>query len=131
MMLYFSIIFTITTTTTQVVCGVGRENIESWGRKRRSLHTYETDNEMLLNREILVFDFNDPAESSKSTSDMAEMDEAMVKAKFESLDRCGSRNTVVALSIISAVLVVIYVCTVAYFTATRRTPVLASKGQFR
>lgn len=79
----------------------------------------------------MVFDFNDPAESSKSTHDMAEMDEAMVKAKFETLDRCGSRNTVVALSVISAVLVVVYVCTVAYFTATRRTPVLASKGQFR
>ena len=82
---------------------------------------------MLLSREILVFDFNDPAESSKSTNDIAEMDEAMVKAKFETLDRCGSRNTVVALSVISALLVVVYVCTVAYFTATRKTAVHASK----
>ena len=59
-----------------VVCGVGRENIESWGRRKRSApsHTYETDDEMTLSREILVLDFNDPADASKSTMDQYEVD---------------------------------------------------------
>jgi len=114
-----------------VVCGVGRENIESWGRRKRStrdIHTYETDDEMTLSREILVLDINDPADASKSTADPFEVDEALNK-KLESLDRCSSRNTVVALSIISALLVVIYVCTVAYFTASRRAPTVLTANK--
>lgn len=108
-----------------VVCGVGRDNIESWGRKRRrrrsSVHTYETDDEMTLSREILVLDINDPnSDSSRSTMDPFEVEEGFAR-KLEALDRCSSRNTVVALSILSSILVVMYVCTVAYFTASRRT----------
>ena len=117
----------------QVVCGVGRENIESWGRRKRSArdvtHTYETDDEMTLSREILVLDLNDPADTSRSTMDPLEVDEAL--KRLESLDRCGSRNTVVALSVISALLVVIYVCTVAYFTASRRSSSLSSSKNYR
>lgn len=118
----------------QVVCGVGRENIESWGRRRKRntrdvTHTYETDDEMTLSREILVLDINDPADSSRSTMDPLEVDEAL--KRLESLDRCGSRNTVVALSVISALLVVVYVCTVAYFTASRRSSSLSSSKTYR
>ncbi|KAI1289794.1 hypothetical protein HDE_08363 [Halotydeus destructor] len=121
-----------------VVCGVGRENIESWGRRKRSVgsasasstsatsspnvHTYETDDEMTLSREILVLDFSDPADASKSTMDQLDIEESERKTRFENYaERCSSRSTVVALSIISALLVVMYVCTVAYFTAHRRT----------
>ena len=109
----------------QVICGVGRENIESWGRKKRSVHTYEMDDEMTLSREILVLDFNDPADASRSTMDPFEVDE--VNHRNSQLPsevaaaRCGSKNTVVALSILSGLLVVIYVCTVAYFTAHRKS----------
>lgn len=83
---------------------------------------------MTLSREILVLDINDPADASKSTADPFEVDEALNK-RLESLDRCSSRNTVVALSIISALLVVIYVCTVAYFTASRRTPTVLTANK--
>lgn len=118
----------------QVVCGVGRENIESWGRRRKRNardvpHTYETDDEMTLSREILVLDINDPADASRSTMDPLEVDEAL--KRLESLERCSSRNTVVALSVISALLVVIYVCTVAYFTASRRTSSFSSGKAYR
>lgn len=108
---------------------MGRENIESWGRRRRSTrdvtHTYETDDEMTLSREILVLDINDPSDASRSTMDSLEVDEAL--KRLESLDSrgCGSRNTVVALSVISALLLVLYVCTVAYFTASRRSSSLS------
>lgn len=71
-------LFSVSYANAQVICGVGRENIESWGRRRRSvdnkLHTYETDDEMTLSREILVLDFNDPADASKSTMDPFEVD---------------------------------------------------------
>lgn len=42
-----------------VICGVGRDNIESWGRRRRSVPTSESnDEEMTLSKEILVLDVN-------------------------------------------------------------------------
>lgn len=51
----------------QVICGVGRENLESWGRKRRSVR-FEKDDEMTLSREILVLDYNE-ADAARSTMD--------------------------------------------------------------
>ena len=42
-----------------MICGVGRDNIESWGRRRRSVPTSESnDEEMTLSKEILVLDVN-------------------------------------------------------------------------
>ena len=43
-----------------VICGVGRDNVESWGRRRRSVATVEekSDEEMTLSKEILVLDVN-------------------------------------------------------------------------
>ena len=44
-----------------VICGVGRDNVESWGRRRRSvsLSNQDTDDEMTLSKEILVLDVNE------------------------------------------------------------------------
>lgn len=40
-----------------VICGVGRDNVESWGRRKRST-LEESDDEMTLSKEILVLDVN-------------------------------------------------------------------------
>ncbi|XP_053208805.1 protein let-653-like [Panonychus citri] len=101
-----------------VICTAGREEITSWGRKRRSAH-YETDDEMTLSREILVLDFND-ADAARSTMDPLNANESFSRESIISMDRCASRTSLMALSVISALLLVMYVCTVAYFTAHRR-----------
>jgi len=41
-----------------VICGVGRDNVESWGRRRRSVSSSDSDEEMTLSKEILVLDVN-------------------------------------------------------------------------
>lgn len=43
------------------VCEWGRDSMESWGRKRRSVgnETMESDDEMNISQEILVLDFGD------------------------------------------------------------------------
>lgn len=43
------------------VCEWGRDSMESWGRKRRSVgnETAESDDEMNISQEILVLDFGD------------------------------------------------------------------------
>ena len=47
----------------QAVCTYGRENFESWGRKKRDLSKRAIDNgaetAMSLSREIIVLDFGD------------------------------------------------------------------------
>uniref|UniRef100_T1K6H2 ZP domain-containing protein n=3 Tax=Tetranychus urticae TaxID=32264 RepID=T1K6H2_TETUR len=101
-----------------VICTAGREEMASWGRKRRSAH-YETDDEMTLSREILVLDFND-ADAARSTMDQLNANESFYKESIANMDRCASRTSLMALSVISALLLVMYVCTVAYFTAHRR-----------
>ena len=54
----------------QAVCTYGRENFESWGRKKRDLSSSSltkravdnsADNAMSLSREIIVLDFGDEA----------------------------------------------------------------------
>ena len=82
---------------------------------------------MTLSREILVLDFNDPADASRSTLDPFEVENENLR-RMEVEARCGSRNTVIALSVLSAVLVVIYVCTVAYFTASRKSSSASSNA---
>lgn len=51
----------------QSICEYGREAIESWGRRRRSISSTNTNNnrsaeendDMTLSQEILVLDFNE------------------------------------------------------------------------
>ena len=51
----------------QAVCTYGRENFESWGRKKRDVSKRsvesELDTAMSLSREIIVLDFGDEATS--------------------------------------------------------------------
>lgn len=54
----------------QAMCEWGRESIESWGRKRRSLPHNETnevhnqEEDMNISQEILVLDFGDERQST-------------------------------------------------------------------
>ena len=47
-----------------VICGVGRDNVESWGRRRRSIESNDDDEddiprkEEVFSKEILVLDVN-------------------------------------------------------------------------
>jgi hypothetical protein len=55
-----------------VICGVGRDNVESWGRRRRSVQPsqqFESDDEMTLSHEILVLDFGDNDSAAKAKWD--------------------------------------------------------------
>lgn len=59
--------------TIQAVCEWGRDSIESWGRKRRSVQN-QTDEEkeednMTLSQEILVLDLGDEKQSDFLKSD--------------------------------------------------------------
>lgn len=52
----------------QAVCEWGRESVESWGRRKRSVAANTTDSEdteddMTLSQEILVLDFGDEKQS--------------------------------------------------------------------
>jgi len=114
-----------------VICGVGRDNVESWGRRRRSTH-FESDDEMTLSHEILVLDFGDNDNAAKSKMDPFSSNETYYHETITlGSDRCASKSSVVALSIISCLLLVMYVCTVAYFTANRRRTSAASIKMMR
>lgn len=48
----------------QAVCEWGRESVESWGRRKRSVsNETESEDDMTLSQEILVLDFGDEKQS--------------------------------------------------------------------
>jgi len=122
------------------VCTYGRENFESWGRKKRdvSKRAVETqlDTAMSLSREIIVLDFGDEATSpydfGKTTpapgGNLTDFKVDAVNwpgtseesfATSVEVDTCPSRTSVLALSVVCALLLVIYICTVFYFCMRR------------
>lgn len=59
------------------MCEWGRDSIESWGRKRRSIENAtdeEKDEDMTLSQEILVLDFGDEKQSEYLKSEFGNMD---------------------------------------------------------
>ncbi|XP_054157723.1 uncharacterized protein LOC128956066 [Oppia nitens] len=128
-----------------VLCGVGRDNVESWGRRRRSVQSpssssssssggtqFESDDEMTLSHEILVLDFGDNDSAAKAKWDPFTSNETYFRESVALMDGCASKTSIVALSITSALLLVMYVCTVAYFAANRRyTTQTANKMMIR
>lgn len=59
----------LTLSTFQAVCEWGRDSLESWGRKKRSLPHNETEahsqeEDMNISQEILVLDFGDERQST-------------------------------------------------------------------
>merc|ERR1711953_141400 len=119
------------------VCTYGRENFESWGRKKRDLSKRVVDNSvdtaMSLSREIIVLDFGDETTSPydfdkpKGPPAGGNLTDFKVDAVnwpgtseeiFSSVtetDTCPTRTSVLALSVVCALLIVIYICTMFYF----------------
>jgi len=120
------------------VCTYGRENFESWGRKKRDVSKRAVDNSadtaMSLSREIIVLDFGDegtnpydfdkPSKSSLSNGNLTDykLDAVSWPGTTEQLfddvtetDTCPSRTSVLALSVVCALLLVLYICTMFYF----------------
>lgn len=61
----------------QAVCEWGRDSIESWGRKKRSLNNVteeEKEEDMTLSQEILVLDLGDQKQSEFLKSELNSAD---------------------------------------------------------
>jgi len=126
------------------VCTYGRENFESWGRKKRDLSKRAVDTSaetaMSLSREIIVLDFGDeatnpydfdkPVSRGSGAGNSGNLTDFKVDAVawpgtsssvFSSatdslgLDSCPTRTSVLALSVVCALLLVLYICTMFYF----------------
>lgn len=70
----------------QAVCEWGRDSIESWGRKKRSVQNQtdeEKEEDMTLSQEILVLDFGDEKQSDYLKSDPASADFGKGKNKLK------------------------------------------------
>lgn len=109
-----------------VSCSHGREETESWGRRKRSINgDNQHSDEMTLSQEILVLDFSEEASARSMTERPPSINESLsYQEKAELMDKCASRSSVMALSITASTLLVIYICTVAYFVAHRRVKTL-------
>jgi len=119
------------------VCTYGRENFESWGRKKRDLSKRAIDNgadtAMSLSREIIVLDFGDektnpyddfdkPTAASSGNLTDYKLDAVNwpgtseeIFADVTEVDTCPTRTSVLALSVVCGLLLILYICTMFYF----------------
>jgi len=119
-----------------VSCTYGRDDFESWGRRRKrrevqlpaNIIDNEVDTQMRLSHEIIVLDFGDektspfdfdaPATSAANhngtDSRVTRLDWNEVEAVGEEhlLEDCPTRTSVMGLAVACALLVVLYLCTV-------------------
>lgn len=118
-----------------VSCTNGRDNFESWGRRRKRREVQlpanvidnEVDTQMRLSHEIIVLDFGDektsPFEfdaltsrgnSNHNESRVTRLDwnEAETIEEQHLLEDCPTRSSVMGLAVACALLVVLYLCTV-------------------
>jgi len=123
------------------VCTYGRENFESWGRKKRDLSKRAIDNgaetAMSLSREIIVLDFGDektnpyddfdkPSAASSGNLTDYKLDAVNwpgtseeIFADVTEVDTCPTRTSVLALSVVCGLLLILYICTMFYFCMRR------------
>lgn len=80
------------------MCEWGRDSVESWGRKRRSIEngTQESEEEMNISQEILVLDFGDEHNRDFLRSDPS--------TDF------GKGNIFIAMLMITLVLIIFFIC---------------------
>jgi len=119
-----------------VSCTYGRDNFESWGRRRKRREVQlpanvidnEVDTQMRLSHEIIVLDFGDektspfdfdaPATSAANhngnNTRVTRLDWNEVEAVEEEhlLEDCPTKGSVMGLAVACALLVVLYMCTV-------------------
>lgn len=124
-----------------VICGVGRDNVESWGRRRRSVASVtaieeKSDDEMTLSKEILVLDVNNEnldnpnSECSCSVQNISEVLNSKTLSLFvasysllseSSLrnEQCVSKTSIYALALLCGFLLIMYIFTIIYFSRRR------------
>lgn len=108
------------------VCEWGRDSIESWGRKRRSVQN-QTDDEkeednMTLSQEILVLDLGDEKQSDFLKSDPFSADFGKDKT-VTIIEPCPTKTSVLALGVTCALLVLLYITTLfCYYMKKWLTP---------
>ncbi|XP_031632719.1 uncharacterized protein LOC116346678 isoform X2 [Contarinia nasturtii] len=98
------------------VCEWGRDSLESWGRKRRSIasnETQENEEETNISQEILVLDFGD--EKSEFLRSGGESDFNGDKT-VTIIEPCPTKTSVFALAVTCALMILVYLSTIfCYF----------------
>ncbi|XP_013780210.1 uncharacterized protein LOC106464601 [Limulus polyphemus] len=102
-----------------ISCGEGREIYQSSGRRKRNLGSGKSSEEMTLSHEIFVLDYGDKITAFPGDSSYVKNTSNNVRESIPVRD-CNSKTPVMVLSVISATLLVTYLCTVAYFIAQKR-----------
>ncbi|XP_019865173.1 uncharacterized protein LOC109594390 [Aethina tumida] len=95
------------------VCEWGRDSIESWGRRKRSINNVtdeEKEEDMTLSQEILVLDFGDEKQSDYLKSDLSSADFGKDKT-VTIIEPCPTKTSVLALGVTCALLVLLYIST--------------------
>ncbi|KAK9875154.1 hypothetical protein WA026_005945 [Henosepilachna vigintioctopunctata] len=100
------------------VCEWGRESLESWGRKKRSVNDAtegEKEEDMTLSQEILVLDLGDEKQSEFLKSELNSADFGTDKT-VTIMEPCPTKTSVLALGVTCALLVLLYISTLfAYY----------------
>uniref|UniRef100_A0A182QEI7 ZP domain-containing protein n=1 Tax=Anopheles farauti TaxID=69004 RepID=A0A182QEI7_9DIPT len=95
------------------VCEWGRDSVESWGRKRRSVtasnDTVEEEEDMNISQEILVLDFGDEKNRdflrSEASTDFGRDKTVTI------IEPCPTKTSVLALAVTCALMVLVYLST--------------------
>ncbi|XP_018332098.1 uncharacterized protein LOC108741704 [Agrilus planipennis] len=100
------------------VCEWGRDSVESWGRKKRSISNGtedEKDEDMTLSQEILVLDFGDEKQADFLKSDLASAEFGDKTVTI--IEPCPTKTSVLALGVTCALMVLLYFSTIfCYYT---------------
>ncbi|XP_030759036.1 uncharacterized protein LOC115884555 [Sitophilus oryzae] len=95
------------------VCEWGRDSLESWGRRKRSVQNQteeEKEEDMTLSQEILVLDLGDFEQSDFLKSDPNSADFGKDKT-VTIVEPCPTKTSVLALGVTCALLVLLYITT--------------------
>ncbi|KAI2803756.1 hypothetical protein BLOT_007892 [Blomia tropicalis] len=121
-----------------VICGVGRDNVESWGRRRRSIESNDDDEddiprkEEVLSKEILVLDVNKEKLDSLNGLCLFSFirppirriaDTYFLSDPSISNEQCASKTSLIVLSMLCAFLLAVYVFTMIYIYTRRRSDI--------
>ncbi|CAH0384150.1 unnamed protein product [Bemisia tabaci] len=107
------------------VCEWGRESVESWGRRRRSIsgsgdgssggNDTESADDMTLSQEILVLDFGDDKQSQFLKNNEAVFSDFSKDETVTIVEPCPTKTSVMALGVTCAMLILVYLSTLSYY----------------
>ncbi|KAK5649576.1 hypothetical protein RI129_000605 [Pyrocoelia pectoralis] len=97
------------------VCEWGRDSVESWGRRKRSVKNNGTEEEkeedMTLSQEILVLDFGDDKQAEFLKNELSSTEFGKDKT-VTIIEPCPTKTSVLALGVTCALLVLLYLTTI-------------------